>query len=114
VSPIQTRNLAHSSWKKLALVEQIVNIGNEVERAITGREKQNIGSHSKAFERALELLDLTLEDEKNKHRLIEIARLREALVDYFFGQNQYNSTNDIWKKYFYEFAHAARRNCQGT
>jgi hypothetical protein len=38
--------------------------------------------------------------------------VREALVDYFFGSNEYHSTPEAWKKYFLAFTYAARKNRQ--
>ena len=63
-----------------------------------------------AFERALELLDLSLGDPKNKERLREIARVREISCDHFAGTNEYQSTDESWQKYFYAFNYAARVN----
>lgn len=61
----------------------------------------------KAFERALELIDLTVADPKNRRRLREILRTREALVDHFVYDNIYQTTDDIWQKYFFAFNYAA-------
>ncbi|KAF0133821.1 MAG: Uncharacterized protein FD145_1031, partial [Candidatus Saganbacteria bacterium] len=63
-----------------------------------------------AFERALELLDLTISDKKNISRLRELLRVREVLADYFVFDNTYNSTDESWQKYFLQFNYAARLN----
>ncbi len=63
-----------------------------------------------AVERALELMDLTLASIQNPARLKELARAREALVDYFLGQNEFVSTEASWRRYFSCFAYAARKN----
>jgi len=97
-------------WFKLSLSEQLANIGSEVERTILWRQKDNPDYSQKAFERCLELLDLTLADSKNLRRLRELTRLREVLVDYFFGQNQYSSSDSLWQKYFLAFNYKARLN----
>jgi len=88
----------------------MANIGSEVERAISWRNKDNDSYSRKAAERALELLFLTIADLKNRNRLKELTRLHEVLVDYFFGQNQYSSSDLLWRKYFYAFNYAARIN----
>jgi len=88
----------------------MANIGSEVERAISWRNKGNSLYSRKAAERALELLFLTIGDLKNRSRLKELTRLYEVLVDYFFGQNQYSSSDRLWQKYFYAFNYAARIN----
>jgi len=103
----QHKRLARGGWQKFSLLEQLANIGSEVERAILWREK-NKGYAKLAFERALELLDLTIADPENKLRLKELVRLREVLVDYFVFDNQYSSTDKLWRNYFYPFAYAAR------
>ncbi|OIO06485.1 hypothetical protein CO115_01725 [Candidatus Falkowbacteria bacterium CG_4_9_14_3_um_filter_36_9] len=105
---IQHKQLAQGSWKKLSLVEQMANIGSEVERAIKWKNKNNVEYKQLAFDRALELLDLTLVDDKNKKRLKEITRLREALADYFVFKNEYHSTDKAWHNYFHAFNYAAR------
>lgn len=97
-------------WAKFTTSEQMANIGSEVERTILWKNKNNSDYSNKAFERALELLDLTVEDKKNKSRLKEILRLREALVDYFLFDNEFSSSDELWRKYFYPFNFAARIN----
>jgi len=106
----QHKGLADGRWGKLSLAEQMANIGSEVERALNWKSKDNVAYSQKAFERALELIDLTLEKTKKWPRLKEIARLREATVDYFAGTNQFRSTERLWRNYFSPFTYAARKN----
>ena len=106
----QHQELASGRWEKLNLVEQMANIGSEVERTLLWREKGNSPYSQKAFERTLELLDLTIADSRNKKRLRELTRLREALVDYFFGENQFSSSDRLWRNYFFAFNYAAKIN----
>ncbi len=106
----QHKDLAAGRWTKLSLVEQMANIGSEVERALNWRAKNNDVYSQKAFERALELLDLSLDSVKGFARLKELARAREAMIDYFFGQNEFFSTDTSWRKYFFPFMLAARKN----
>lgn len=102
------KNLAKSKWQKLSFMEQMANIGSEVERTISWRKKGNLEYSKLAFERALELLDLTIFDKKNRSRLKELCRVREALIDYFVFDNEYKSTDRDWRNYFYAFNYAAR------
>ena len=104
----QHKELAAGRWRELSLVEQMANVGSEVERALKWKEKSNVDYSDKACERALELLDLTLACQKAPH-LTEIARVREALVDYFSGSNEFVSSEKSWRRYFLEFTYAARR-----
>jgi hypothetical protein len=106
----QHRELAAGRWFQLSLMEQLGNVGSEVSRAINWKNKGNSENSQKAFVRALELIDFTVEDKKNLNRLKEIMRTREALADFFVGENQFRSTDDLWQKYFMHFAYAARKN----
>jgi len=90
-------------WFKFSLAEQLANIGSEVIRAINWKEKKEKTTLKKAALRAIELIDLTVEDEKNRRRLKEVVRLRELLADFLWFDNQYNSTAESFKKYFYAF-----------
>ena len=104
---MQHKDLASGKWQKFSLLEQMANIGSEVGRSINWKNKDEKSSKM-AFERALELLDLTIADPKNKKRLKEILRVRETLVDYFCFDNIYGSSDEKWNNYFYAFNYAAR------
>ena len=106
----QHQELAAGRWNQLSFLEQMANIGSEVERALSWRRKQNQDYSQKAFERALELVDLTLEGVQGRARLKEIARLRETMVDFFTGSNEFVSSEASWKNYFLPFVYAARRD----
>src|SRR5271170_6568926 len=102
------RGLADGRWFKLSLVEQLANIGSDIERTIFWKKKGELEESRRAFERALELLDLTKVDPKNRGaRLKEICRTREALVDHFVYDNEYGTTDEIWQQYFYDFNYVA-------
>ena len=105
----QHKQLAAGGWSKLSFMEQMANIGSEMERTISWKNKKNLDYSNNAFERALELLDLTVENSKSKSRLKELLRLREVLVDYFVFDNEYSSSDQLWRNYFYPFNFAARR-----
>jgi hypothetical protein len=104
----QHRRMAAGAWCNMRFCEQMANIGSEVERTMIWRSR-NAEYSQHAFERCLELLDLTIADSRNRARLKELTRLREALVDYFFADNQYGSSDDLWRRYFYAFSYAARK-----
>ena len=106
---IQHKELAAGRWEEFRLVEQMANVGSEIERALNWKAKNNPERSAKAFDRALELLDLTLGCPRNRPRLKEIARAREVCVDSFLGENQFASSGDSLRKYFLQFACAARR-----
>lgn len=106
----QHKDLALGRWSQLSFLEQMANIGSEIERALNWRIKNNTEYAQKAFERALELIDLTLDCDKQYAHLKEIARMREAVVDYFSGVNQFISSENSWRNYFLPFTYASRRN----
>ncbi len=106
----QHQQLASGRWNEMELFDQMANIGSEVERAIKWKNKRNQVYCVMAFDRALELLDLTIADKKNKKHLRELLRLREMLADYFIFSNEYHSGDQSWQNYFYSFNFAARAN----
>ena len=106
----QHKELASGRWKKLSISTQLANIGSEVSRALNWRKKGNEEYSQRAASRALELLDLSLDSTRSFPRLKELARLREAVVDYFYGTNQFSSSEVLWRKYFDHFNYAARKN----
>ncbi|MFH1503940.1 MAG: hypothetical protein ABIH08_00895 [Candidatus Omnitrophota bacterium] len=107
---IQHKSLAAGRWSQMPLCEQMANIGSEVSRALNWRGKNKIDFSRKAASRALELIDLSLISVKPFSRIKEFTRLREAIVDYFYGSNQFSSSEPLWRKYFDHFNYAARKN----
>ena len=107
---LQHNKPASGNWNKLTLVEQMANIGSEVGRTISWKNKRNLEYSKMAFIRALELLDLTIACDRNRKRLKELTRVREALVDYFESDNQFSSSDKLWQKYFFAFNYSARMN----
>ena len=104
----QHRDLATGRWFRFGLVEQMANVGGEVERALGWKERGNAEYSMRAVERGLELLDLTIADAGNRGRLRELTRVREVLVDFFYADNQFGSSAARWRTYFNAFAFAAR------
>ena len=106
---VQHKNLAAGRWGEMPLCEQMAHIGSEVSRALNWRKKGNEDLSQKAAARALELLDLSLDSAGLFPRIKEFARLREAVVDYFYGTNQFSSSELLWRKYFDHFNYLARK-----
>ena len=99
--------LAGGRWHTFSLVEQLANVGSEVERAINWSKKDRPEYSMNAFYRGLELLDLTIADPRHRRRLKELTRLREVLLDYFVGPNEFGSSELAWHRYFHAFGMAA-------
>jgi hypothetical protein len=104
-------SLAGGRWRSLTLAEQLGNIGSEVGRAINAAARDDEPRFTGAFDRALDLFDLTLADPRWRGpRLREIARAREITCDFLIGGNEYQSTAASLDAYFLQFALAARRS----
>ncbi len=102
------KSLADGRWQNMTFLEQMANIGSEVERAIRWKSRKNDAYFNRAVDRMLELIDLTAADPSNRKRLRELMRVRESLVDYLLYDNEYRSTDTMWTKYFTSFTCAAR------
>jgi len=101
------KELTKGKWFQLSLCEQLGNIGSEVSRALRWKDKDK-NSFDSATERALELFDLTLKDQRWNKRWREIARARELFCDAISGGKEYKSSLEDLDRYFYYFAFAAR------
>jgi hypothetical protein len=88
-------------------MEQLGNVGSNVARAVRwyGKDPQRC---QQAFERALELLDLTIADRRWNGRRKELTRARDLLSDARFGGHTYGSDFTSLDRYFFHFAIAAR------
>jgi hypothetical protein len=91
-------------WQKFSFEEQMGNIGSEIGRAISLKKKGDFENEKKSLGRAIELIDLTLSDPKNKKRLFEILRLKEVAADLFADSKIYKISEDFLKNYFLFFA----------
>ena len=104
------KSLAGGRWQQLTFPEQMANIGSEVGRAIQWGKKNNPEFREQAILRALELLYLTIEAQQKKRSVKELTRLREVLLDYFYCDNIYKTTDTALDKYFLAFNILARKN----
>ena len=91
-------------WKRFSLAKQIGNIGSELSRAGHWDRRQDRESRNQALERALVLLDLTLNDARWRGRLKELARLREVICDWYADQGEYDISPDALEAYYTSFA----------
>ncbi|MDD3375263.1 MAG: hypothetical protein PHY73_06025 [Candidatus Omnitrophica bacterium] len=107
---IQHQDLAKGRWAQMSFCEQMANVGSEVSRALNWRKKEKDDLSKEAVVRALELLDLVIMPTKKYSRLKELLRVREALVDFFYGANEFLSSEVLWRKYFDCFNYASRKH----
>lgn len=105
--PPQHQNLANGRWSQLSLVEQLANIGSEVGRAAKwqGKDSENF---EYAYKRTLELLDLTIGDNRWRGRLKEVVRARELFCAALLNVQEYKTTLSDLEHYFSQFALAVR------
>jgi hypothetical protein len=87
----QHKSLAQGRWAQMSLSEQMANIGSEVSRALNWKTKKNEEYCLRSVNRALELISLTIDSITVKSQFKEITRLKEALLDYFYGSNEFSS-----------------------
>ncbi|MCK5021445.1 MAG: hypothetical protein KAS32_30820 [Candidatus Peribacteraceae bacterium] len=101
--------LANGRWHEFSLSFQMGNIGSEISRALSAKESGNTKRMNDAFDRALDLFDLTISDPKHIGRLKEICRAREVVCDFFVGGNKYSSNGSSLNRYFTDFAMVSRK-----
>lgn len=89
-------------WLDLSLPEQMVNIGNEVKRAV--RFDKNREKKQAFIEKALKYIDLTIEDPKNKAVVPEIKIGREVLEDYL-EKHELDYTKEQIRDYYMAFVY---------
>lgn len=106
----QHKSLAAGRWAQMSLSEQMANIGSEISRALTWKRKNNEKYCLKSVVRALELISLTIDSTTVKSHLRELTRLREVILDYFCGNNEFSSSEVLWDRYFRPFNLAARKS----
>jgi len=103
------QNLAGGRWFTFTLAEQLGNVGSDYERALRWKASGDSVRFEHAFDRTLELLDLTIADPRWKnHRLRELTRLREVICDELFNETQqFRHPSDL-RQYFLCFGVLAR------
>ncbi len=102
------KNLAEGKWHKMSLAEQLANIGSEVGRTAKWQNRDR-KIFDGAVARALELFNLTLEDQRWKGRLLEIGRLKEFFCDGVLNGEEYGTTLSSLESYFLPFMNLTAR-----
>jgi hypothetical protein len=95
-------------WWSLSLVQQLANVGSEVERAFRASDAGNESRLRHALARALDLFDLTATDPRWRGpRRREILRAREAFCRAILD-NEPEPSRQRQRQYFLAFGVAAR------
>jgi hypothetical protein len=96
-------------WERFSLVEQLANVGSEVERAIRAHNTGHTVRFDNALGRALSLFDMTATDPRwAGHRRREVLRAREEFCRLFFEAHPPLGSMDGLRRYFLAFGVAAR------
>ncbi|MDR1974475.1 MAG: hypothetical protein LBQ31_07355 [Bacteroidales bacterium] len=102
---IQHKSLFDGRWAKMTLMEQMANIGSEIDRVRSWKRKGDSAQSDRAFDRAIELLDMSKMSAQGA-ALKELCRLKENVCYHYLN---YDETE--WNrlcKYFDFFAIAWR------
>ena len=91
-------------WQEMSIFDQLANIWAEVGRSLNNLKNGNQERFDESIKRAYELLDMAMADPKRRKtpKLREICLIRELISDYFFADNQYQSTPEFFERYFFE------------
>jgi hypothetical protein len=100
---------AQGRWQAMSLVEQMANIGSEVDRAIRAHTAEHRERFDHALARGLELFDLTAADDRwTGPRRREVLRAREEFCRLFFDAPADPASVASLQRYFLYYAIAAR------
>jgi hypothetical protein len=92
-------------WHSLPIGMQIYNIGSEVSRAIRWKNAENYQRQLNFAIKAIELIGLTKMDPKNVKRFDELNFYQQELIDYLFGENMYENTDESIMKIYDQWEH---------
>lgn len=90
------------SWFTLSLVQQMINIGNEVKRAV--KFDSNSNKKSMFLDKAIQYTELTMKDPKNLRVLPELNISKMVLEDYK-GEHLLNCTKEQINNYYSAYIH---------
>ena len=97
-------------WATFSLMEQLANVGSEVDRTIRAHASGHTTRFDGALARALELFDLTATDARWRGaRRREILRAREEFCRLFFDATVEAQSAAGLQRYFFHFAVVANR-----
>lgn len=91
--------IAPHRWQQFALAQQLGHVGAELGRARHWESRGDKENRDRALIRALELLDLTLDDRRWRTRFRELARFREVVSDWFADQKMYDVPPQMLEDY---------------
>lgn len=76
----QHSSLSPERWSGFGLDQQILMIGNEMNRAAKLMRPEDTGTRQRSYERILRLVDLTVEVQRNRSLRRELLRWRDLVA----------------------------------
>jgi len=89
-------HLTSEKWKSFGTDKQILMIANEINRAKNWIIKKDFEKVSNCYERAFELIDLTVDCSKKTCFIRELLRYRELLALAYI-QNEHVFNNELYR-----------------
>ncbi len=98
-------------WASMTIFEQMGNIGSEVGRTISAKNRGDQGRFETALARALDLFSATVEVliTQKSARVREVLIAREQFLNLFYGNAPSGDEKKV-ENYFMQYAIAARSN----
>jgi deoxyribodipyrimidine photolyase-like uncharacterized protein len=81
-------------WQNFSVSQRLLMIANELQRAGNWIHKKDWEEAAQAYERAFELVDLTVESANNNNFIKEILRWRELLAMLYSSKGYEATTNN--------------------
>ncbi len=92
------KNLTPERWNDFPHHQRILMIANELNRAKNWLKKKDYTEVKNCYERAFELLDLTIETSKKEGELRELLRFREVLAElYIQKEPKIKENNELYQ-----------------
>ena len=89
------KGLTLERWNALTYQKQVLNIASELTRAKNWIQKKDFIPANESIERALELIDLTVESRKVSGALKELLRFREVLAGFYVAHPEDTEYSDF-------------------
>ena len=89
------KTLTPEKWQKFAEAQQVLMIANEINRAINRIKKNDWEEVNNCYERAFELLDLTVSLTEKKNKRKELLRLREVIASQYIVEKKDFEINEL-------------------
>ncbi len=89
------KSLTKKKWSGYSFGKRILMIGNELNRAKNWIAKKDFEEVKLCYERALELLFLTIACEEKRARIFELVRLKEVLCGLYIDKSPTVEKNSL-------------------